>query len=89
MTGNLGQKKYFFKESHLLAFFGNKLVGILLAKPSNCHHSTSNQIEPIHLFIFLPLTAPPPPPAYSHYRNDTQNANMTSLKLINNLQSQS
>ncbi len=43
--------------------FLNYLAGILLAEPSNCHHPTSNQIEPVHLFLSLKThhTSPPPP----------------------------
>ncbi len=40
-------------ESHLLACFENNLDEFLLAEPSNCHHPTSNQIGPIHLFLSL------------------------------------
>jgi hypothetical protein len=59
--------KYIY-ERLLLVFF-NKQSGILSAKPSNDHHPTSNQIEPVHLFLSLslflsdrttPLDTPPP-----------------------------
>jgi hypothetical protein len=66
-------------------FFTNKLDGIQLAEPYNCQHQTSNQIEPVHLFLSSSLTTllPPSAPAHSNGGGSTQDENMTNVKHIN------
>jgi hypothetical protein len=44
-------------ERHLLAFLKKTLAAILLAEPLICLHQVSNKIGPIHLFLFLSLSA--------------------------------
>jgi hypothetical protein len=66
--------------------FFNYLAGILLAEPSNYHHPTSNQIEPVHLFLSLITLHPPlviPSPQRTAIEGgSTQNANMKYVKHI-------
>jgi hypothetical protein len=74
-------------ESHLLAFFENNLDEILLAEPSNCHHPTSNQIGPIHLFLSLSLptllySTPPKPPCPPSTVNLTLKMQIKHRKII-------
>jgi hypothetical protein len=41
------------------------MLRAILAEPYNYHHPTSNQIEPVHLFLSLSLSIhnfPQPPP---------------------------
>jgi hypothetical protein len=53
MTGNLRQN-IFFKEINLLAFFWKQTSQDPIGQAIKLPHSASNQIEPIHLFLFLP-----------------------------------
>ncbi len=84
--------KYITK-SCLLAFF-YKLNGILSAEPYNCHHPTSNQMEPVDLFLslsldtLLPSDTSPTATAHSMEKeaNKTQIWHMTYVKHINCLQ---
>jgi hypothetical protein len=58
MTDNVKANKIYYVQSHLLAFLQNYLAEILLAEPSDCHDQTSNQIEPVHLFLSLTTLLP-------------------------------
>jgi hypothetical protein len=68
--------------SVIICFFKNYLAGILLAEPSNSHQPTSNQIEPVHLFLSSHYSSHPLPQPTAIAGGDTQNANMKYVKHI-------